>query len=96
VGWCSDSALNLHSGGPGLEHRSLHELSSLRFLAVSSGNFRDNTVTCIPIARQRLGKHISARANARNYRTSIVRQRSSKHASLKKRLCLLRIRAKWL
>jgi hypothetical protein len=40
------------------------------------------TVTCIPIARQRLGKHISAEANARNNRTSIARQRISKHASL--------------
>jgi hypothetical protein len=29
-----------------------------------------------------LGKHISARANARKNRTSIARQRISKHASL--------------
>jgi hypothetical protein len=28
-----------------------------------------NTVTCIPIARQRLGKHIPAQANARDNRT---------------------------
>jgi hypothetical protein len=41
-----------------------------------------NIVTCIPIARQRLGKHIPARANARKNRTSIARQRISKHASL--------------
>jgi hypothetical protein len=38
----------------------------------------DSTVTCISIARQRLGKHISAIKR----RTSIVRQRISKHASL--------------
>jgi hypothetical protein len=41
-------------------------------------------VTCIPIARQRLGKHIPAQANARSNRTSIARQRISKHASLTK------------
>jgi hypothetical protein len=40
------------------------------------------TVTCIPIAKQRLGKHIPAEANARNSRTSISRQRISKHVSL--------------
>jgi hypothetical protein len=33
-----------------------------------------------PIARQRLGKHIHAGANARNNRTSVTRQRISKHA----------------
>jgi hypothetical protein len=31
------------------------------------------TVTCIPIARQRLCKHIPGQANARNIRTSIAR-----------------------
>jgi hypothetical protein len=41
-----------------------------------------NIVTCIPIARQRFGKHIRAEANARNSRTCIARQRISKHASL--------------
>jgi hypothetical protein len=35
-----------------------------------------------PIARQRVGKHIPARANAHKNRTSIARQRISKHASL--------------
>jgi hypothetical protein len=35
-----------------------------------------------PIARQRLGKHVPAKANARNNRTFIARQRISKHASL--------------
>jgi hypothetical protein len=39
-------------------------------------------VTCIPIARQQLGKHISAGANALNNRTSIARQRIGKHAFL--------------
>jgi hypothetical protein len=33
-----------------------------------------------PITRQRLGKHIPAGVNARNNRTSIARQRISKHA----------------
>jgi hypothetical protein len=37
-------------------------------------------VTYRPIARQRLGKHIPAGANTRNNRTSIARQRISKHA----------------
>jgi hypothetical protein len=37
---------------------------------------------CIPIARQRLCKHIPAEANARNNRTSIARQRISKHTSV--------------
>jgi hypothetical protein len=39
-------------------------------------------VTYRPIARQRVGKHIPAGANARNNRTSIARQRISKHASI--------------
>jgi hypothetical protein len=40
----------------------------------------NNAVTYRPIARQRLGKHISAGANARNDRMSSARQRISKHA----------------
>jgi hypothetical protein len=39
-------------------------------------------VTCIPIARQRLGKHIPAQANTCKNRMSISRQQISKHASL--------------
>jgi hypothetical protein len=39
-------------------------------------------VKCAPVARQRLGKHIPPRANARKDRTSITRQRMSKHTSL--------------
>jgi hypothetical protein len=39
-------------------------------------------VTCIPIARQGHGKHIPAGAKSRNNRTSIARQRISKHAAL--------------
>jgi hypothetical protein len=39
-------------------------------------------VKCIPIAKQRVGKHIPARANAGNNTTSITRQRISKHPSL--------------
>jgi hypothetical protein len=41
----------------------------------------EHIVTCISIARQRLGKHIPAEANAHN-RTSITRQRINKHTSL--------------
>jgi hypothetical protein len=43
----------------------------------------DISVTCIPIARQLLGKHISARGNAGKNTTFIATQRISKHASLK-------------
>jgi hypothetical protein len=39
-------------------------------------------VTCIPNARQRLGKQIPAGANTRNNKTSIAMQRISKHALL--------------
>jgi hypothetical protein len=42
----------------------------------------EDTVTCTPIARQRLGKHIPVRANARKNGTSIASQRISKHTSL--------------
>jgi hypothetical protein len=41
-----------------------------------------NVVTCIHIARQNLGKHLSVEANSRNNRTSIAKQRISKHVSL--------------
>jgi hypothetical protein len=37
-------------------------------------------VTCTPIARQRVAKHIPAEANARNSRTSIARQLRGKQA----------------
>jgi hypothetical protein len=37
---------------------------------------------CIPIARQRLGKHTPAWVNARKNRTFIARQQISKHAFL--------------
>jgi hypothetical protein len=47
----------------------------------SEGIFLD-IVTYRPIARQRLGKHIPVGVNARNNRTSIARQRTSKHAFL--------------
>jgi hypothetical protein len=39
-----------------------------------------STVTYIQIVRQRLGKHIPVGANERKSRTSIARQRISKHA----------------
>jgi hypothetical protein len=39
-------------------------------------------VTRIPIAKQRLSKHIPAEANAHNNKTSIAKQRISKHAFL--------------
>jgi hypothetical protein len=41
-----------------------------------------HTVTSVPIARQRLCKHIPARANACENRTSIAGQRISKQAFL--------------
>jgi hypothetical protein len=41
----------------------------------------NNVLACIPIARQRLGKHIPAQANVSNSRASIVSQ-ISKHASV--------------
>jgi hypothetical protein len=39
-----------------------------------------HNVSCIPIARQRLGEHIPAVSNTRNNRTFIARQRISKYA----------------
>jgi hypothetical protein len=48
-------------------------------------------VTCIPIARQRLDKHIPAEAYTRNNRTSIAGQRISKQAfSTIEWMCFLR------
>jgi hypothetical protein len=47
-------------------------------------------VTHRPIARQRLGKHIPAGANALNNRTPITRQRISKHSSLTTEAMFLR------
>jgi hypothetical protein len=41
-----------------------------------------NIVTYVPNATQQLGKRIPAESNSRNNRTSTVRQRISKHASL--------------
>jgi hypothetical protein len=51
------------------------------FVSARRRNMKD-IVTYIPIARQRLGKHSLAGANARNNRTSIARQLISKHACL--------------
>jgi hypothetical protein len=44
--------------------------------------WEDNIVMCIPIARERFGKHIPAEGNTRNNMTSITRQRISQHVSL--------------
>jgi hypothetical protein len=52
-------------------------------------------VTCIPIATQRLGKHISAQANFRNSKTSIAMQWYGKHASAVD-VVFCGVRAKWL
>jgi hypothetical protein len=41
-----------------------------------------HNVTCTPIARQRVGRHVPTEAHARNNRTSNARQRSCKHKSL--------------
>jgi hypothetical protein len=54
----------------------------LNWLTSFFGIWWYNIATCIPSARQRLGKHIPAWANASKNRTSIARQRSSKYASL--------------
>jgi histone acetyltransferase (RNA polymerase elongator complex component) len=56
-----------------------------QFISKETANFipsNINNVTYRPTARQRLGKHIPAEANAHNNRTSTARQRMSKHASL--------------
>jgi hypothetical protein len=42
----------------------------------------NGTVTCPFIARQRVGKHVPAKANKRNNSMSIARQRRCKQASL--------------
>jgi hypothetical protein len=55
-----------------------------------------NNVTRIPLARQRLGKHILEKAYERNNRTSIARQRTSQHAYLKTEAVFCVVRAKWL
>jgi hypothetical protein len=52
---------------------------------VWTGNLNRNIdfyyiATCIPIARQRLGKHVPAGVNARNNRASLARQPVSKDA----------------
>jgi hypothetical protein len=56
------------------------QIQEVLFIVKFNYNKNDN-VTYKPTARQRLGKHISAGANARN-RTPIARQQISKHASL--------------
>jgi hypothetical protein len=43
---------------------------------------QQNIVTCMSIARQRLGKHSPARTNECKNRTSIARQQIIKHAPL--------------
>jgi hypothetical protein len=40
----------------------------------------DDIAMCVPIARQRVGKHIPAKTKARNKRTSIAGQRRGKRA----------------
>jgi hypothetical protein len=67
----------------------VHKFSYWTFFAHERGTVR--TVTCIPIARQRLGKHIPARANARDNRASIARQRRGNQTPRASyRLCFLR------
>lgn len=41
-----------------------------------------NNVTCIPIVRQQVGKHIPAEENARKNMASFARQRINKHTFL--------------
>jgi hypothetical protein len=57
---------------------------------------KHDIVTSIPIATQRFGRHIPTQANARNNRTSIVRQQISKHTSLTIEAAFCVVRAKWL
>jgi hypothetical protein len=49
-----------------------------------------HTVTCTPISRQQVGKHVPVEANARNNWTSVATQRSCKHASLTIENCAFR------
>jgi hypothetical protein len=53
-------------------------------------------VTCIPIARQRTGKHIPAEANTCNSTTSVAGQWINKHVSLTIEAIFCVVRAKWL
>jgi hypothetical protein len=48
-------------------------------VAAADETLREYIVTYRPIARQRLGKHTPAEANARNNMTFIARQQLSKH-----------------
>jgi hypothetical protein len=66
----------------------VHERCNTREMNLRNEEFHDVhtaptiiIVTCIPIARHRLGKHILAQAYARDNRTSTARQRCGKHAS---------------
>jgi hypothetical protein len=65
---------------------------------IDSGQFTSfYIVMCILITRQRLAKHISAEANARNNRTFIATQRLSKQACLTiEGLVFHGVRAEWL
>jgi hypothetical protein len=72
------------------------KLNSDRLIQVSYVTFRQNIVKCILIVRQGLGKHIPAEANTRNSRTSIARQRISKHASLTTEAVFCVVYAQWL
>jgi hypothetical protein len=49
---------------------------------ISLADQSDDTVTCIPTARQRIGKHIRPQAKLRNNRMSTARQRIIKHITL--------------
>jgi hypothetical protein len=72
--------LNLHH----CKHVYIHNMTIFRSpICYYVVRTLEHTVTCIPIARQRLGKHIPAETNKRNNRTSIARQWISKHASLR-------------
>jgi hypothetical protein len=62
----------------GLHYKLQHEAHLVYYV----GTYEEHNVKYRPITRQRLGNHIPAGACARNNRTSIVRRRISKHASL--------------
>jgi hypothetical protein len=67
-----------------MKERVIYRERSELYTANSSMQHKNtiNIVTCILIVKQKLGKRIPAGANARNNRTSIARQRISKHSCL--------------
>jgi hypothetical protein len=94
---CSHKIYTRHIPEDGILHSHRHvKLNSYLIYIYLPSLIYLHIVTCIPTARQRLGKHIPAQANSLNNRTSIARQRISKHTSLIIEAVFRGIRAKWL